>query len=307
MRYLAGRWGWVGGLALVAGRIAAQEPAATTAPPPAPEPIANSIGMKLVRIPAGEFEMGSSHEFGRDASEEKHAVKITKPFLLGIHEVTQGQFEKIMGQNPSAFSANGARKDRVQGMDTSQFPVDNVTWEEATEFCRKLSELPEEKQAGRAYRLPTEAEWEYACRAGTTTPFHYGESLSSTQANFDGDDPYLAMDEVIKGADPAKAKGPDLKRPAVVGSYAPNSFGLYDMHGNVWEWCSDWFSPTYYKNSPKEDPQGPETGTIRVYRGGSWYWFGAGCRSACRPTREGPAKRRETDGFRVACVETPAS
>lgn len=272
---------------------------------PAPEPVTNSIGMKLVLIPAGEFMMGSKNEFGRDASEEQHQARITKPFMMGVYEVTQAEFQAVMGRNPAWFSATGEGKALVEGMDTTRFPVENITWDEAVEFCRLLSEMQAEKDAGRVYRLPTEAEWEYACRGGTTTVFNLGESLNSTQANFDGNTPYLTMDDVIKGVDPATAKGPYLKRTTAVGSYMPNAFGLYDMHGNAWEWCSDWFSPVYYKTAPVDDPQGPEAGTKRVARGGGWYYFGAGCRSASRYERD-PAGRRGTDGFRVV-ANAPAA
>ena len=192
-------------------------------------------------------------------NEEQHEVSITKPFYLGVYVVTQAEYEKVMGNNPSWFSAKGDGKDKVKDMDTGQFPVEKVSWDDAVAFCKKLSELPEEKKAGRVYRLPTEAEWEYACRAGTKTAFHYGDSLSSKQANFNGNFPY-------GGAD----KGPYLGRTAKVGSYAANAFGLYDMHGNVWEWCQDWYDENYYKNSPKEDPPGPAQGLHRVVRGGGW-------------------------------------
>jgi formylglycine-generating enzyme required for sulfatase activity len=176
-------------------------------------------------------------------------------------------------------------------MDTSNFPVENITYEEAKAFCDKLSALPAEKAAGRVYCLPTEAEWEYACRAGTSTPFHLGSSLTSTQANFDGDYPYGA------------AQGPYLGRTCAVGSYEPNSFGLYDMHGNVWEWCADWYDRDSYKDSPRCDPAGPSAGSSRVCRGGSWDCFGQRCRSAWRNGTE-PANRHEWLGFRVALVSS---
>ena len=131
--------------------------------------------------------MGSPRvEAGRLDDEEQHEVEITRPFYMGMYTVTQAEYEEVMGQNPSYFSATGDGKDKVAGMDTRQFPVEMVTWNDAVEFCRKLSQLPAEQQAGRVYRLPTEAEWEYSCRAGTTTPFHFGNSLSSNQANTDG-------------------------------------------------------------------------------------------------------------------------
>ncbi len=188
-----------------------------------PKEITNSIGMKLVLIPAGKFMMGSpKDEKDRFDDEEQHEVEITKPFYMGVYDVTQAEYEKVMGKNPSYFSAAGDGKDRVKDMDTTRFPVEMISWADAVEFCRKLSEMPEEKQAGRVYRLPTEVEWEYACRGGTVTAFHYGAALSSTQANFRGNFPY-------GGA----AKGPYLERTTKVGSYQPNAYGLYDMHGNV--------------------------------------------------------------------------
>ena len=261
----------------------------------------NSIGMKLVPIKAGEFLMGSKNEFGRWAHEHQHKVRLSGPFHIGAFEVTQGEYAKVMGSNPSHFSAAGAGKEKVKELDAGKLPVDSVSWEEAVEFCRKLSELPAEKEAGRVYRLPTEAQWEYACRAGTSTPFHYGEQLSSKMANFDGNTPYLKREDVIKGVDPATIAGPYLKRTVPVGSYEPNAWGLYDMHGNVWEWCSDWFSPVYYRKSPEADPQGPEKGNRKASRGGGWYYFAAGCRSASRYERE-QGRKRNTEGFRVVCT-----
>src|SRR5262249_4326336 len=142
---------------------------------------------------------------------------------------------------------------------SADHPVERVTWEEAVEFCRRLSHLPEEKAAGRAYRLPTEAEWEYACRAGTATPFAQGLSLSGAQANFDGGFPYGGGE-----------RGRSLQKTTRVGSYPANNFGVHDLHGNVWEWCADWLDSLYYAASPKRDPQGPAAGQLRVLRGGSW-------------------------------------
>ena len=147
--------------------------------------------------------------------------------------------------------------------------------------------------AGRAYRLPTEAEWEYACRGGanSSTPFSFGGSLSSTQANFDGDYPY-------GGA----AREPYLQRTTAVGSYPPNAYGLFDMHGNVWEWCQDWFGP--YSRKSVKDPTGASTGEHRVLRGGSWYNGGSDCRAACR-VHDDPGSRDHDGGFRVVCVAAP--
>src|SRR5262249_22445145 len=157
------------------------------------------------------------------------------------------------------------QKSHFSGAD---LPVEQVPWRVAVEFCQKLSNLDAERKASRSYRLPTEAEWEYACRAGSATVFHHGDTLSATQANFNGNHPFGKAD-----------KGPFLRKTAAVGSFAANAWGLFDMHGNVSEWCSDWYDPDYYKMSPKEDPQGPAKGVVdtafgeffRVVRGGCWH------------------------------------
>ena len=235
--------------------------------------LTNSIGMKLRRIPAGEFLMGSPDSDPGATEDEKpqHRVRISRPFYMGVYAVVQEEYQRVMAHNPSFFSATGHGKNKVTGLNTARFPVEQIRWPDAMDFCRRLSELPAEKQAGRVYRLPTEAEWEYACRAGTTTAFHCGDSLSSRQANFNGNHPY-------GGA----AKGPFLSRSAEVGSYPPNAFGLYDMHGNVWQWCADWYGRTYYQESPVDDPRGPTQGSRRVIRGGEWYGDARDCRSAFR-------------------------
>jgi formylglycine-generating enzyme required for sulfatase activity len=242
-----------------------------------PKSITNSIGMKLVLVEPGTFLMGSpEEEVGHLNSEHQHEVEITRPFYVGVYEVTQEQYERVMGENPSWFSSTGRDKDKVQGMDTRQFPVENVSWEGAARFCRRLSELPQQKANERLYRLPTEAEWEYVCRGGPffkkpSPPFYFGNSLSSTQANFDGNHPY-------GGA----AKGAYLERTTKVGSYPSNPLGVYDLHGNVWEWCADRYDADYYKHSPKQEPQGPDGDEHRVMRGGSWYINGWSCRAAFR-------------------------
>jgi formylglycine-generating enzyme required for sulfatase activity len=270
-------------------------------PPEPPQRFTNSVGMKLVRIPRGKFLMGSPvTEPHRKTNEAQHEVSITRPFYLGAYEVTQEQYQTVMGTNPSHFTRQGRGKDYVRPLsddDLKHLPVENVTWEEAVTFCRKLSEMPEEKRLGRVYRLPTEAEWEYACRAGgpPSLPTYFGEQLSSREANFCGDMPY-------NGA----AKGPYLSRTSVVGSYAPNAWGLYDMHGNVWEWCSDWLDEYYAARSPREDPHGPESGKQRCMRGGSWGNQGRDCRTACRGGFE-PDKGYNHVGFRVACAEVTAN
>jgi formylglycine-generating enzyme required for sulfatase activity len=254
----------------------------------------NSIGMELVPIPAGKFMMGSpANEAERDAEEVQHEVVISRPFYLGAHEVTQEQYSRIMGNNKSFFNES-----RGGGPD---FPVEQVRRQEAIEFCKKLSDLPAEKKAGRTYRLPTEAEWEYACRAGTTTAFTFGDTLSSAQANLNGNYPYGSA-----------AKGPNRQKTTKVGSFKPNAWGLYDMHGNVWEWCSDWYDPDYYAKSPRTDPTGPDKGVLStgftsdffaVVRGGSWLDEGRGCRSAYR-FRFQSIEMYRLVGFRVACTVT---
>jgi uncharacterized protein (TIGR02996 family) len=235
----------------------------------------NSIGMRFVLIPSGTFRMGSpDDEEGRsDAEGPVHEVEITKAFYLGAHPVTQAQYWQVTGSNHSRFRAEGGEKDAVKGMDTDDFPVENVTWEDAVAFCQKLTAVASEKHAGRKYRLPSEAEWEHGCRGGASSyqVFHFGNSLSSKQANFNGRWPYGGADE-----------GPWLDRTCKVGSYAPNAFGLYDMHGNVWEWCSDWYGADYYSKSSRRDPQGPSEGSDRVGRGGGYGAGGRNCRSAKR-------------------------
>ena len=250
--------------------------------------ITNSIGMKLAPIPAVEFLMGSpdSDEEAFDDEKPQHQVKITKPYYMGVYEVTQEEYRKVMGKAPSFFSKRGGGKKLVEGLDTSRFPVEKVMWNQVVEFCDKLSSLPAEKAAGRVYKLPTEAEWEYACRAGTTTTYHLGDSLSSAQANFNGNLP-------SEGA----VKGPFLARTTVVGSYKPNALGLFDMHGNVCEWCADPYNENYYQKSPPADPKGA-SGHGMVYRGGSWGDDAFGCRSACRESSIKPYRYR-TRGFRV--------
>jgi len=226
-------------------------------------------------------------------------VEITRPFYLGMHTVTQEDYQRVMGANPSYFCAGGGGSAKVQGMDTRRFPVEQVSWDDAVEFCRRISDLPEEKRRGQSYRLPTEAEWEYACRGGhlfkQSAPFYFdkpSQSLSAKQANFNGQYPY-------GGA----AMGDNLERTTPVGSYPANALGLYDMHGNVWEWCQDWYEAGYYQNSPKQDLQDPQSSSEnrRVLRGGSWSGYGQNLRAAYRVRFE-PGYRNITFGFRVVLV-----
>jgi formylglycine-generating enzyme required for sulfatase activity len=260
------------------------------APPPSraglPKDVTNSIGMKLVLIPAGKFTMGSpKDEKGRNEDETQHEVEITQPFYLGKYLVTQAEYERVMHDNPSWFSRKHYYKNSIASINTRQLPVDSVSWEMAKKFCETLSALPEEKSTQRRYRLPTEAEWEYACRerGRSLTPFYFGASLQSSQANFDGHQPYgEGPPEPGSPFNSMLPPGKYLEHPTVVGSYQPNALGLYDMHGNVCEWCADWYAKDYYSKSPKQDPQGPDIGKNRVLRGGSWSQVGRECRSANR-------------------------
>jgi formylglycine-generating enzyme required for sulfatase activity/tRNA A-37 threonylcarbamoyl transferase component Bud32 len=250
----------------------------------------NSLGMKLAKIPGAKFLMGSPPgEVGRTDSEgPQHPVVIAKSFYLGVYEVTQDEYQKLMGLNPSHFSASGEGRKLVEGKDTRRYPVERVSWNEAKTFCRLLSKQPDEQKAGRVYRLPTEAEWEYACRAGTTGPFSFGDSLSAFQANFDGGRPY--------GNAPP---GPRRWHTLPVGSFPPNGFGLYDMHGNVFEWCEDYNESSYADNlNHVQRKHRPEDD--RVLRGGAWMFASSACRSAARFGRF-PSDHSNYAGFRVAC------
>ena len=237
------------------------------------ETITNSIGMKLVLISKGTFVMGSPEsEQGRDDGETQHEVTISEDYYLGVFEVTRGQYEKVMGTNPSYF-----QKRVIGKSDSSMYPVDQVSWEYAVEFCKKLSELPEEKKAGRVYRLPTEAEWEYACRAGSKAAYSFGANSTSL-----GDYAWF-------GENSGNQTHP-------VGEKKANAWGLYDMHGNVWEWCSDCLGK--YPKGSVSDPSGPSEGSERVIRGGSWIIVAAHCRSANRNWSD--PSHGDDDGFRVA-------
>jgi len=241
--------------------------------------IINSIGMKLIWIPPCEFMMGCRQQQklkDREIEDDEfpqHNVRISKGFYMGQMEVTQAQYQAVMGVNPSYFKGD-------------KLPVDEVRWYDANDFCKKLSQME-----GKAYRLPTEAEWEYACRAGTNTPFSFGETISTDQANYNGD--YIYEDG---------QKGINRQKTTEVGSFVPNAFGLYDMHGNVWEWCRDWYGENYYLNSPSLDPQGPSFGQYHVRRGGSWYFDAVICRSA---SRLGTDDKHFYGGFRVVLWSAP--
>ncbi len=241
----------------------------------APVQITNSIGMKFNLIPPGEFTMGSpASEPGRRDEETQHRVEITKPFYLSVHEVTQDQYEQVMGNNPSFFnplSQWGVLKD--PGIDTSQWPVDNVSWNDAVAFYRKLS-----KQEGVEYRLPTEAEWEYACRAGTTTAYSFGDDVSQ-------------LGEYAWYSGNSSSTHP-------VGEKKPNAWGLFDMHGNVREWCQDRYGP-YKSLQGVSDPTGSASGSRRVLRGGAFANRPEDVRAASRYNNQ-PVTRNHNIGFRLA-------
>jgi len=215
-----------------------------------PGEVANVIGMTLALIPPGEFHMGSADPRMPNDARPVHRVRVTKPFYLGVYEVSQAEFQQIMGVNPSHFH------------DDPRLPVESITWDDVQKFIGKLNAMPEEKQAGRAYRLPTEAEWEYACRAGTETLFSFGDVITTNQANFDSQRRIQGWFDIPKGL--------RMGRSTRVGSYAPNAFGLYDMYGNVCEGVADLYSPKDYATSPVDDPKGPNSGTTGIARGGSW-------------------------------------
>jgi len=222
-------------------------------------PVVNSIGMRFVPIPAGTFTMGDADH--RPA----HQVTLTKPFELSVYEVTQEQYEAVTGTTPSGFKG-------------SQKPVQMVSWDDAVKFCRKLSAMPAEKKAGYVYRLPTEAEWEYACRAGTTTTYRFGDSDSEL-----GDYAWYY-----------KNSG-GTTHP--VGGKKPNAWGLYDMYGNVYEWCQDWYGD--YPSGSVTDPTGAASGSYRVLRGGSFDYRSSTVRSATRTSLR-PVNRFSYNGFRPA-------
>ena len=253
--------------------------------------IKNSVGMEFVYIPPGDFIMGSSEDeikkalievskYQNDTARDRFAnetplrkISIKDGFWMGKYEVTQAQWQALMDGNPSNFKECGAN-----------CPVEQVSWDNAQVFVEKLNA----EDDGLEYRLPTEAEWEYAARAGTTTAFAFGDSINSNQANFDGNFPYDST------------KGKYIARTVVVGSYQPNTFGLYDMHGNVWEWTQDIYNSDY-QNLPTDGSANLSIGelNLRVLRGGSWYNSGFYCRSAYR-FKLTSISRSNNVGFRVS-------
>ncbi len=230
----------------------------------------NSIGMKFVLIPAGSFVIGSPpDEAGRGDDETQHRVTLTKGFCMGVTEVTHGQWRQIMGNNPSHFQECG-----------DDCPVELVSWNDCQEFIRRLNHL----EVGNRYRLPTEAEWEYACRAGSKMAFASG-SITETGC---GLEPNLATMGWYCGN--------SGKKPHPVARKKPNVFGLYDMHGNIWEWCEDWYGA--YPSGHVTDPTGPSSGAGRLLRGGGWHEDATDCRSALRVGRP-PGSKAGTIGLRL--------
>lgn len=294
-----------------------------------PEEFINSAGITMRRIPAGEFRMGSpALEAGRDkTSETLHTVQISKPFYIGAYEVTRGQFAKFVqsenylteaeisrsggyGFNETTLEEEGPNPaynwKNLGFAQNDDHPVANVTWNDAQRFCRYLSD-----KEGRMYRLPTEAEWEYACRAGEASAFYNGENPEAVAMIGNvGDAAYASRKADARGW--AITANDGFVFTAPVGRYRPNAFGLYDMIGNVSEWCSDWYGSTYYEMSPAADPRGPNAGSYRVIRGGCWNFpasYGSppgvdppvdypDCRSAGRCFQP-QARRNYGLGFRV--------
>lgn len=273
-----------------------------------------TTGLLLMAIPTGTFTMGAPNaETGRRPDERPHRVRIARPFYLGAYEVTQEEYAQVMKARPSWFAPTGGGKSKLGDRDSARFPVESVTWFDAVAFCNRLSAQDglrpyyaiagEQRQGGtiiaarvrvvrgNGYRLPTEAEWEYACRAGTDTPFHFGTQTQASNAN-------LKAIRVASGYGTI-ARWRDLGRPAQVGSYAANAWGLRDMHGNVAEWCGDWYDPEYYAGAPTTDPRGPARGSQRVLRGGSWLVTERSARAASR-IGQAPGHSSSAVGFRVA-------
>ncbi len=224
----------------------------------------------FVLIRGGEFTMGSpTYEPERQSNETQHQVRVSD-FYIGKYAVTQAEWESVTGTNPSHFKG-------------ANLPVEQVSWDDCQAFIQVLN-----RKTGHTYRLPTEAEWEYACRAGTTTPFNTGGNLTTEQANYDGNYPYNN-----------NRKGQYRKQTVAVDSFEPNAWGLYNMHGNVWEWCSDWYGE--YESGCVENPVGSKSGSPRVIRGGGWGGPAGRCRSAAR-SRGTPDDRCANVGFRLVFV-----
>ncbi|MFM8724154.1 MAG: formylglycine-generating enzyme family protein, partial [Planctomycetaceae bacterium] len=232
----------------------------------------NKLGMKFRVIPAGTFPMGSPEGKGNDNERPQHSVTITKAFGLGVHTVTQGQWRKLMGSTP--WSGRSYVKEGPE------IAATYVSWDDGVSFCQKLS-----SSEGVRYRLPTEAEWEWSCRAGTTTEYSFGDDQGQLGR-------YAWFED--------NADYKNEKYAHAVGQKPANPFGLYDVHGNVWDWCQDWWDKKYYGKSAEADPAGPASGSSRVVRGGSWDYESANLRSAYLGYGT-PDDRYYDVGLRVLC------
>jgi formylglycine-generating enzyme required for sulfatase activity/serine/threonine protein kinase len=282
-----------------------------------PGEITNTLGLKLELIPPGEFQMGAweASRTAKDQEKPPHSVKITRPFYMGAHEVTRGQFANFVaatgykteaerdGGKAAAFNSHGDLSVvhdaswRKPGFDQEDsHPVVIVSWNDANAFCRWLSE-----KEGQTYHLPSEAEWEYACRAGTITPLISGTKVNDLFSVGNGLDATFREHFHMPAPDPRPSDGFVFTAP--VGSFLPNRFGLFDMHGNVWEWCQDWFGP--YSDSPATDPIGPTQGEDRVSRGGA-FDCGLSATSSSRDSLK-PTDRMANVGFRIVCATVPKS
>jgi sulfatase modifying factor 1 len=236
----------------------------------------NSLGMEFVLIPPGTFFMGSPPtEPHRGSSEVRHQVTISRPFYMQTTEVTMKQWHSIMGRRMMMFQK-----------DPEDMPVTRVSWFDCMKFIKRLNKMKQGK-----YRLPTEAEWEYAARAGTSTAYSWGDTIDCEKAMYGNNS--LKNNECQFYY---RSINLQIDRPAPVKTFKPNTWGLYDMHGNVWEWCMDWYGE--FEKRSVIDPKGPASGNVRIRRGGSWFKYGYTCRSANRSFGH-PATRYRTTGFRL--------
>jgi formylglycine-generating enzyme required for sulfatase activity len=218
------------------------------------EDLGKGVKLEMIAIPGGTFLMGSPENEAERLSYESPQHQVTVPsFFIGKYQLTQAQYQAIMGVNPSSFKGNNR-------------PVENVSWDDAVTFCKKLNQ-----KTGKNYRLPSEAEWEYACRAGTKTPFYFGDNITTDLVNYDGNYSYKSA-----------AKGKYRQQTTDVGTFPPNPFGLYDMHGNVWEWCEDDWHKNYINAPTDGSAWNSRSGSHKLLRGGSWHYVPADCRSAFR-------------------------
>ncbi|MBD2442041.1 SUMF1/EgtB/PvdO family nonheme iron enzyme [Dolichospermum sp. FACHB-1091] len=244
------------------------------------EDLGNGVTLDMVEIPGGTFIMGSPTSEENRSSSESPQHQVTVPsFYMGKYELTQAQYQAIMRRNP--FNFMGRNPSNFKG---DNRPVEGVSWNNAVEFCKKLSQ-----KTGKNYRLPSEAEWEYACRAGTTTPFYFGESITPDLVNYDGNHTYASA-----------PKGKYRRQTTDVGTFPPNSFGLYDMHGNVWEWCQDDYKNDYINAPTDGSALTSPSRSAKLLRGGSWYDTPAYCRSAYRSYYNLGLSSLDV-GFRVVC------